>query len=86
MLGTPAEVMIETTVATTVRGDITNVIKDLRHASQIDLRYSSYSQCSSVVYNPFLNFEHQIKQEQGFLAYLPINVELQFNALKKNIE
>lgn len=86
VLGTPAEVLIETTVATTVRGNITNVIKDLRHASQIDMRYSSYSQCQSLIYNPFLNFEHQIKQEQGFLGYLQLHVELQYKSLRRNIE
>lgn len=86
VLGTPAEVLIETTVATTVRGNITNVLKELKRNQQIDMRYSSYSQCQSLIYNPFLNFEHQIKQEQGFLGYLPMNMELQFNAEKKNIE
>lgn len=86
MLGTPAEVLIETTVATTVRGNITNVLRELKRNQQIDMRYSSYSQCQSLIYNPFLNFEHQIKQEQGFLGYLPLNMELKFNAEKKNIE
>lgn len=86
VLGTPAEVLIETTVATTVRGNITNVLKELRRNQQIDMRYSSYSQCQTMVYNPFLNLEHQIKQEQGFLGYLPINLELQFNMEKNNVE
>lgn len=86
VLGTPAEVLIETTVATTVRGNITNVLKELRRTQQIDMRYSSYSQCQSLIYNPFLNFEHQIKQEQGFLGYLPLNMELQFNTAKRNME
>lgn len=86
VLGTPAEVLIETTVATTVRGNITNVLKELKRNQQIDMRYSSYSQCQSRIYNPFLNFEHQIKQEQGFLGYLPVNMEVQFNTEKKNIE
>lgn len=86
VLGTPAEVLIETTVATTVRGNITNVVKDLKRNQQIDMRYSSYSQCQSLIYNPFLNFEHQIKQEQGFLGYIPLNMQLQFDAKKVNIE
>lgn len=86
VLGTPAEVLIETTVATTLRGNITNVLKELKRSQHVDMRYSSYSQCQSMIYNPFLNFEHQIKQEQGFLGYLPLNMELQFNAEKRNLE
>lgn len=86
VLGTPAEVLIETTVATTVRGNITNTLESLKRNQQIDMRYSSYSQCQSLIYNPFLNFEHQIKQEQGFLGYLPMNIELQYNTAAKNVE
>lgn len=86
VLGTPAEVLIETTVATTVRGNITNTMESLKRNQQIDMRYSSYSQCQSLIYNPFLNYEHQIKQEQGFLGYLPMNMELQYNTATMNME
>lgn len=39
-------------------------------------RYSSYAVCKSTTYNPFLNLEHTINREQGFLVYLPINNEI----------
>lgn len=87
VLGTPAEVLIESTISTTVRGNITipsNGNKIIRN-QQIDLRYSSYSRCQSLSYNPFLNFEHQIKQEQGFLGYVPINIEMTLNIQAKQL-
>lgn len=40
------------------------------------IRYSSYAVCESTTYNPFLNIEHAIYREQGFLVYIPINNEV----------
>lgn len=42
-------------------------------------RYSSYASCKSRSYNPFLNLDHEINREQGFLVYLPINNEIEPN-------
>ncbi|XP_055695854.1 uncharacterized protein LOC129797391 [Lutzomyia longipalpis] len=78
VLGTPAEVVIESTVATALRGNITfptHSSTALRN-HQIEMRYSSYSTCLSRSYNPFLNYEHQVQQDQGFLGYSPINSEI----------
>lgn len=78
VLGTPAEVVIESTVATALRGNITfpvHLTTTMRN-HQIDMRYSSYATCLSRCYNPFLNYEHQVQQDQGFLGYIPINSEL----------
>ncbi|XP_059612356.1 vitellogenin-2 [Phlebotomus argentipes] len=81
VLGTPAEVVIESTVATAVRGNITfpNHMSSTMRNHQIDMRYSSYSTCLSRSYNPFLNYEHQVQQDQGFLGFKPINSELSLN-------
>lgn len=84
ILGTPAEVTIQSTVLISLRGNITQVRTPdhVAKTHQIDARYSSYAVCKSNTYNPFLNFDHTINREQGFLVYVPINNELSWSLFK----
>lgn len=40
---------------------------------------------SSKSYNPFLNLEHSINREQGFLLFLPINSEISYNMAERSL-
>lgn len=48
-------------------------------------RHSSFAVVTSKSYNPFLNLEHSMNREQGFLAYLPVNSEILFNLANSSI-
>lgn len=84
ILGTPAEVTIQSTVLISLRGNITQIRAgdNVAKTHEIDARYSSYAVCKSNTYNPFLNFDHTINREQGFLVYVPINNELSWSLFK----
>lgn len=80
VLGTPAQITIQSTVLASLRGNVTEEVADRQRTTrshQIDARYSSYAVCKSTTYNPFLNLEHTINREQGFLVYIPINNEVE---------
>lgn len=79
VLGTSADVTIQSTVFSSLRGNITQEMASskITRTNQIDARYNSYAVCKSETYNPFLNLEHTVHREQGFLVYIPINNELQ---------
>lgn len=81
VLGTPAGVTIQSTVFSSLRGNITqdSLPSKITRNNQIDARYNSYAVCKSETYNPFLNLEHTVHREQGFLVYIPINNELQLH-------
>ncbi|XP_030375006.1 uncharacterized protein LOC115624412 [Scaptodrosophila lebanonensis] len=81
VLGTSADVLLQTTVLTSLRGNITQHRDrdETKHALEIDARYSSYASVRSRSYNPFLNLDHEINREQGFLIYIPFNNELTYN-------
>lgn len=82
VLGTPAGVTIQSTVFSSLRGNITqdmSLTSKVTRTNQIDARYTSYAVCKSDTYNPFLNLEHTVHREQGFLVYIPINNELQLH-------
>ncbi|XP_037039543.1 vitellogenin-3 [Bradysia coprophila] len=81
VLGTPAGVTIQSTVFSSLRGNITQEMaaSKITRSNQIDARYNSYAVCKSETYNPFLNLEHTVHREQGFLVYIPINNELQLH-------
>ncbi|XP_036228844.2 vitellogenin-2 isoform X1 [Bactrocera oleae] len=81
VLGTASDVLLQTTVLTSLRGNITqHQTNDLmKLALEIDARYSSYASCRSRSYNPFLNLDHEINREQGFLIYVPFNTDLNLN-------
>ncbi|XP_037954576.1 uncharacterized protein LOC119684578 [Teleopsis dalmanni] len=88
VLGTTADVLLQTTVLTSLRGNITqhrtnNVTKS---ALEIDARYSSYSSCRSRSYNPFLNLNHEINREQGFLIYVPFNNDFNIDFTNKCVK
>lgn len=82
VLGTPAQVTIQSTVLASWRGNLTQIISDnlVSRSHQLDARYSSYAVCKSTTYNPFLNLEHTINREQGFLVYLPVLNEMNFES------
>lgn len=48
-------------------------------------RHSTFTVVTSKTYNPFLNMEHSINREQGFVFYLPINNELRFDMVKSSL-
>ncbi|XP_068157824.1 vitellogenin-5 [Drosophila tropicalis] len=77
VLGTTADVLLQTTVLTSLRGNITEhrTPPASRHTLEIDARYSSYASVCSRSYNPFLNLDHEIIREQGFLIYVPFSIE-----------
>ncbi|XP_055851471.1 uncharacterized protein LOC129915809 [Episyrphus balteatus] len=81
VLGTAADVLLQTTVLTSLRGNITqHTLPDaIKRTHQIDARYSSYASCRSRSYNPFLNLDHEINREQGFLIYIPFNNDVVLN-------
>lgn len=81
VLGTASDVLLQTTVLTSLRGNITqHRARDVMKSSlEIDARYSSYASCRSRSYNPFLNLDHEIKREQGFLVYVPFNNDMNVN-------
>lgn len=88
ILGTSSEVMLQSTVTTTLRGNTTQNIIGLQfsRSNQIEFRYSSYSVCQSLSYNPIMNLEHLIQREQGFLVYMPISSDLTLNLLEKSFK
>lgn len=47
--------------------------------------YSSFTVVTSKSYNPFLNMEHSMNREQGFLIYLPINSDVKLNLHKSSL-
>lgn len=83
VLGTPASVTIQSTVFSSLRGNITQdmTASKISRSNQIDARYNSYAVCKSETYNPFLNLDHTVNREQGFLVYIPINNELQLEEM-----
>lgn len=80
VLGTNADVLLQTTVLTSLRGNITQFHHPTitKSSLEIDARYSSYASCRSRSYNPFLNLDHEINREQGFLIYVPLYLSLNF--------
>lgn len=76
VLGTPAQVTIQSTVLASWRGNLTQADNMFARSHHLDGRYSSYAVCKSTTYNPFLNLEHTINREQGFLVYLPVHNEI----------
>lgn len=48
-------------------------------------RHSTFTVVTSKSYNPFLNMEHMINREQGFVFYLPINNELKLSLLNSSL-
>lgn len=82
VLGTPADVLLQTTVLNSLRGNITQSHEPMMMKSslEIDARYSSYASCRSRSYNPFLNLEHEINREQGVLLYVPFNISMNYYA------
>lgn len=48
-------------------------------------RHSTFTVVTSKSYNPFLNMEHSINREQGFVFYLPINNELKLNWINSSL-
>ncbi|ALC45883.1 CG31150, partial [Drosophila busckii] len=81
VLGTSSDVILQTTVLTSLRGNITEhrTPPGIKHTLEVDARYSSYSSVRSQSYNPFLNLDHEINREQGFLIYIPFNSDLTLN-------
>ncbi|KAH8265516.1 hypothetical protein KR038_009680, partial [Drosophila bunnanda] len=81
VLGTSSDVLLQTTVLTSLRGNITEQRTPpiSKHTLEIDARYSSYASVRSRSYNPFLNLDHEINREQGFLIYIPFSSELNLN-------
>ncbi|EDX12761.1 GD20322 [Drosophila simulans] len=81
VLGTSSDVLLQTTVLTSLRGNITEQRNSpiTKHTLEIDARYSSYASVRSRSYNPFLNLDHEINREQGFLIYIPFSSELHLN-------
>ncbi|XP_017118911.1 uncharacterized protein LOC108140563 [Drosophila elegans] len=81
VLGTSSDVLLQTTVLTSLRGNITEQRSPpiTKHTLEIDARYSSYASVRSRSYNPFLNLDHEINREQGFLIYIPFSSELHLN-------
>ncbi|SPP84272.1 uncharacterized protein LOC117585887 [Drosophila guanche] len=81
VLGTSSDVLLQTTVLTSLRGNITEQRTPpiSKHTLEIDARYSSYASVRSRSYNPFLNLDHEINREQGFLIYVPFSNELNLN-------
>lgn len=81
VLGTSSDVLLQTTVLTSLRGNITEhrTPPGTKHTLEIDARYSSYASVRSRSYNPFLNLDHEINREQGFLIYIPFSSELTLN-------
>lgn len=73
--------IIQSTVFSSLRGNITQDMSSskITRSNQIDARYSSYAVCKTETYNPFLNLEHTVHREQGFLVYVPINNDLQLH-------
>ncbi|XP_061389205.1 uncharacterized protein LOC133324377 [Musca vetustissima] len=82
VLGTHADVLLQTTVLTSLRGNITQYheTKVMQSSLEIDARYSSYASCRSRSYNPFLNLDHEINREQGFLIYIPLYLRVNYYA------
>ncbi|XP_055375125.1 uncharacterized protein LOC129607901 isoform X2 [Condylostylus longicornis] len=81
VLGTPGDVLIQKTVLTSLRGNISQITTtdSITRSHEIDARYNSYASCKSRSYNPFLNLDHEINREQGILVYFPVNNEITIN-------
>lgn len=85
VLGTSSDVLLQTTVLTSLRGNITEhrTPPGTKHTLEVDARYSSYASVRSRSYNPFLNLDHEINREQGFLIYIPFSSELTTNVSRR---
>lgn len=88
ILGTSSEVMLQSTVTTTLRGNTTQNISgsSFSRSNHIEFRYSSYSVCQSLSYNPIMKLEHLIQREQGFLVHMPISSDITLNLGEKSFK
>lgn len=84
-LGTPIDLTVQSTIMSTLRGNVSQVNAVQKFSSEIDIRYSTYSALSSNAYNPFLNLDHIIRREQGTMFYLPFNNEFSWDILGKSM-
>lgn len=48
-------------------------------------RHSTYAIVTSKSYNPFINLEHSVNREQGFLVYLPVINEFKLHMQMRNV-
>lgn len=79
MIGTPADILIENTIVSSLRGNTTQNMQKLTRTSQIELQYNSYSVTKIRSYNPVQDLEYATIREQSLLLYAPLVNEIGFN-------
>uniref|UniRef100_A0A336MI65 CSON015062 protein n=1 Tax=Culicoides sonorensis TaxID=179676 RepID=A0A336MI65_CULSO len=79
MIGTPADILIENTIVSSLRGNTTQNMQKLTRQSQIELQYNSYSVTKIRSYNPVQDLEYATIREQSFLIFAPMMNEITFN-------
>ncbi|XP_063709940.1 uncharacterized protein LOC134838357 [Culicoides brevitarsis] len=76
MIGTPADILIENTIVSSLRGNTTQNMQKLTRTSQIELQYNSYSVTKIRSYNPIQDLEYATIREQSLLLYAPLVNEI----------
>lgn len=78
-IGTPADILIENTIVSSLRGNTTQNMQKLTRTSQIELQYNSYSVTKIRSYNPIQDLEYATIREQSLLLFAPLINEITFN-------
>lgn len=78
-IGTPADILIENTIVSSIRGNTTQNMKKLTRTTQIELQYHSYSVTKIRSYNPILDLEYATIREQSLLLFAPLVNEITLN-------
>lgn len=79
MIGTPADILLESTIVSSLRVHTTQNMQKLTRTSQIELQYNSYSVTKIRSYNPVQDLEYATIREQSLLLYAPLDNEIGFN-------
>lgn len=85
MIGTPADILIENTIVSSLRGNTTQNMQKLTRTSQIEVQYNSYSVTKIRSYNPVHDLEYATIREQSLLLYAPLVNEIGFNIEKSSV-
>lgn len=87
LLGTPADILIESTFVSSLRGSTTQqlALDKITRNNRVDVRYSSNAVAKIRSYNPIEDIEYATIREQGFLVFLPLNNEIILNISAKTI-
>ena len=87
LIGTPADILIESTVVSSLRGSTTQQLTadKITRNIRVDVRYSSNAVAKIRSYQPVEDIEYATIREQGFLIFLPLHNEIILNISAKAV-